>query len=108
MAKPQRTVESPSAEVILAWLVNRLADHWEVPAEEIDPDCPFADFGIDSRTSVSLSGELETLLGRELTPTLVWDYPTVNAVVAHLAPNTLSGRPVLPLPAAMPALEAGC
>lgn len=108
MAKLQRTVESPSADVILTWLVNRLADHLEVPAEEIDPDCPFADFGIDSRTSVSLSGELETLVGRELTPTLVWDYPTVNAVVAHLAPNTISGRPTRSMPVAMPVLDAGC
>jgi acyl carrier protein len=69
---------------IEAWLIARLATMLDVPAAEIDPRQPFADFGLDSRGAVSLSGQLEEWLGREVPPMLVWEYPNIETAAAFL------------------------
>jgi acyl carrier protein len=79
---------SVSADEIRQWLVKRVAEHLEVPPEEINVQRPFAEFGLDSRTAVTMAGELETFVNREVSPTLVWDYPTIEAVVEHLSSPT--------------------
>jgi acyl carrier protein len=78
---------SPAA--VQGWLVERLAAYLEIPEAEVDVETPFAEYGLDSRAGVSLAGDLETLIGRELPPTLVWDHPTIRAVVAFVtAPSS--------------------
>ena len=66
------------------WLVNRIAEATDATPNDIELDRPFTDFGLDSRTAVALSSELEQILGRELSPTLIWDYPTIQAVTRYL------------------------
>jgi len=75
-------------EAIQSWLVAKVAGALEVPAEQIDIREPFASFGLDSRTAVSLSGELERWLGRRLSATLIWDYPTIESVATYLTEGT--------------------
>jgi acyl transferase domain-containing protein/SAM-dependent methyltransferase/acyl carrier protein len=65
------------------WLLNRLARHLGVPAEKIDIQQPFAAYGLDSTAMVTMAGELERWLGRRLSPTLLYDAPTIPAL-AHL------------------------
>jgi acyl carrier protein len=77
--------QPPDEESIEAWLVARISHTLEVAPEEIDPREPFSSFGLDSRTAVRLSGELERWLGRRLPATLIWDYPTIELVAKHLA-----------------------
>ncbi len=69
---------------IRAWLAGRLARHLAVEPREIDVERPFADFGLDSRAILALSGELADRLATELPPTLLWDHPTIAAVARHL------------------------
>jgi phthiocerol/phenolphthiocerol synthesis type-I polyketide synthase D len=90
-----------TAAAIQTWLVNRLAAHLEIPPEEVDLNMPFADYGLDSRTAVALAGELEELVGEEVPHTLVWDYPTITAIVRYLA-----GGPAEAGPDQAPAVEA--
>ena len=75
------------------WLVKKIADSTGVGTDQIDIDTTFADFGLDSRTAVSISAELERMLGRELPPTLIWDYPTIKEVTQFLcepaSPSTI-------------------
>jgi len=66
------------------WLIRKIADATGMSIDEINIDTTFADFGLDSRTAVSMSAELERLIGRELPPTLIWDYPTIKEVSKHL------------------------
>lgn len=74
-----------TTEALEDWLVARLAEELGVPASAIDPDAPFAELGLDSMKAVAISGELETLLGRRLDPTLLWELPTVRRLAAGLA-----------------------
>lgn len=66
------------------WLCEKIAAEIGVSADEVDRDEAFAAFGLDSMQAVALSGELETLLGRRLAPTLLWDHPSVTRLAAHL------------------------
>ena len=75
----------PTEEAIRAWLVDKLATQLAIAPEEIDVRETFSNYGLDSRTAVGLSGELERWLGRTLSPTLVWDYPTIELVAKNLA-----------------------
>ena len=74
-----------TAEQIEAWLVKAIAKSLRIDENQIDPGRPFADFGIDSVAAVELSGDLEDWLGKKVAPTVVWDYPTVTSLAAHLA-----------------------
>ncbi len=67
------------------WLASRLAELGRVSVEEIDVQEPFANFGLNSIDAVSLSGDLEDLLGRQLPATLLWDFPTIEALANHLS-----------------------
>jgi acyl carrier protein len=75
----------PTAAEIQAWVVSYLADLLEVDADEIEVTIPFDRYGLDSSAAVGLTGDLEEWLGCELDPTLLYDYPTVEALVKHLA-----------------------
>jgi len=78
-------VRLKSADEIQAWLVVALAKRLSLPVEQIEVTRPFAQYGLDSRSAVSLAGELEEVLGRELSPMLTWDHPTIEALATFLA-----------------------
>jgi len=77
--------EPPKAEDIQLWLVAKVAELVAVDPDEIDITEPFARFGLDSIAAAGLSGDLEDWLNRRLSPTLVWDYPTIELLAQHLA-----------------------
>jgi len=73
-----------SAE-IQTWIVSYLAEVLEVDPDEIDPTVPFDCYGLDSAVAVGMTGDLEDWLGRNLDPTLLYDYPTVESFAHHLS-----------------------
>src|SRR5262249_28921417 len=50
----------------------------------VDTATSFRDLGLDSAAAVELAGKLGALLGRRLPSTLLFEYPSVDAVVAFL------------------------
>jgi len=72
------------------WCIARLASFLDVPATDIDPSKTFSDIGLDSATSVHFVIEIESWLCVELTPEVVYDYPTVAALAAFLAGDARS------------------
>jgi acyl carrier protein len=77
------------------WLVTRLAELTRVNPEEVDVEEPFANFGLNSIDAVSLSGDLEDLLGCSLPATLLWDFPTISELSAYLAEEASPARAAL-------------
>jgi acyl carrier protein len=51
---------------------------------QIDPRRSFADHGLDSLAAVQLAAALSERLGRVLDETLLWNFATIEALVAHL------------------------
>jgi acyl carrier protein len=84
VSSPSVAPKPAGEKELTQWLVQRIARETGLTTDEIPIDTSFADFGLDSRTAVSMSGELEKLVGRELSPTLIWDFPTIREVAHHL------------------------
>ena len=65
-------------------LVRELAARLSVPVDQVDPARELATYGLPSVDMVGLVGELEAMVGRELSATLVWEYPTIEAIAEHI------------------------
>ncbi|MBQ1089977.1 acyl carrier protein [Streptomyces sp. B93] len=85
---PTTLTGSPELE---SWLTGRVAFHLQRAPEEIDPDTPLADYGIDSVAAISVCGEIEERFRLAVAPTIAYDFPTVHAIAEHLA-ERLAGR----------------
>ena len=73
--------------------------------QEIDIRDPFAAFGLVSREVVELTAELEDWLGRRLSPSLLYDYPSIEDLTQHLITQPGGGDADQPISGPSP--EAG-
>ncbi len=80
----------PNAAAIEQWLIQRMAAELKVPTDQIDASIPFSDFSLTSLDAMSISGELETYIGKRVEPTLLYDYPTIRLLAEHLSPSDCS------------------
>ncbi|MFE7754023.1 SDR family NAD(P)-dependent oxidoreductase [Streptomyces sp. NPDC057429] len=62
-----------------------------IPQEQLDDARPLAEYGLTSRDAVGLAGHLEQMLDRSLSPTLLWEYPTIEQLVGALLTVSPSG-----------------
>jgi acyl carrier protein len=101
---PANTVSAPQTPLAGAaelrdWMARWVAAELKVTPCEIDPDVPLIDLGLDSLAALQLSGQLETLAQREVSPLIVREYPSIAAISAFLteplAP-TVPGQSPLP------------
>jgi NAD(P)-dependent dehydrogenase (short-subunit alcohol dehydrogenase family)/acyl carrier protein len=65
--------------------------------EEIDPDVPLGDFGMDSLLAIELRNGLSGVFHRQFPPTILFDYPTLRALTRYLDKEVLSAREETPL-----------
>ena len=72
------------ARELAAWLAAQLAELLDLSATDIDTSLPFAHYGLDSVHAVRLSAALGEHVGQELSPTLPYEYPTIDALCAYL------------------------
>ncbi len=73
--------------------LSRWLEQWVSAATgeaEIDPTKPLEAYGLSSRDAVILSGELETLLGTKLDPTIAYQYPTIEALAHTLTTDKVN------------------
>ena len=82
-ARSQKVFQT--AEAIQTWLVAQLSGRLKIAAGEIDVREPFSSYGLASREAVSLVGDLEDWLGCQLSASLMYNYPTTEALARHLA-----------------------
>lgn len=67
------------------WLIAHVAHLAEEKTQDIDVNQPFSHYAFDSLATVELTADIEDWLGLRLSPTLVWDYPTISVLSRHLA-----------------------
>lgn len=73
-----------TAEAIQAWLVQKISQQTNLHPENIDVRASLASYALDSVQAVNISGELENLLERKLSPSLLWDYPTIEQLTQYI------------------------
>jgi acyl carrier protein len=78
-------MKSKTQEEVQAWIITWLQDNAGITADAIDLDKPFADYHLDSITSIELSYDLEEFTGKKLDVTVAFNYPTINKMSAYLS-----------------------
>ena len=83
MARTNRA--SYSTEDIQMWLSQKIADRLRINVNHIDVREDLMNYGLSSRELVRISGELEKWLEFSLSPTLLYDHPSIESLSRHLA-----------------------
>ncbi len=81
---------------LAGWVADWISSELKIDRHLIAEDTPFVQFGLDSVHAMMMVGDLEDLLGRRLSPTLTWRFPTLGAMAEHLvqeAPATATAPP---------------
>jgi myxalamid-type polyketide synthase MxaE and MxaD len=78
---------------VAGWLVARLGELLDLPAEQVPTDEPFTGLGVSSLQAVELSDALQRWAGVELSPTAAYDYPSVEEIAAHVAQLSAATEP---------------
>jgi acyl-CoA synthetase (AMP-forming)/AMP-acid ligase II/acyl carrier protein len=77
------------------WICDWLVTHRGVG--RVDPRRALADYGLDSVAAVELAAALAARLNQPIESTLLWNFPSVEALAAHLvpeAPESTAGQPL--------------
>ncbi|MGK7872426.1 MAG: acyl carrier protein [Xenococcaceae cyanobacterium] len=77
--------KQPTATDIQAWLVSYLAQLLEIDPAQVSITTSFDRYGLDSSATIGLNNDLGNWLGREIDPTITYDYPSIEALGNHLA-----------------------
>ena len=81
--------EPSQARLIQAYVHDQAARILALPAgRRIDPRQPLNELGLDSLMAVELRNVLSTALAQPLPATLLFDYPTLQTLAAHLGSET--------------------
>ena len=70
---------------LIELLKSEVATKQGCPESSIDIHAPFVAYGLSSVDAVRITGRLEDHLGRSLSPTLAYEYPTIDALARYLA-----------------------
>lgn len=73
-----------STDRLRYWLMDWLAQELQIPRADVDATRPFAEYGLDSVAAVELTEALQAEVQQPLSPTLAYEYPTIEAVAAYL------------------------
>ncbi len=77
-----------SAEIIQESIVAYIAELLEIEPHQVNVKARFNEYGLDSLSSVSLISHLESLIGQDLSPTLLYDLPSIEVLSQRLASGT--------------------
>jgi acyl carrier protein len=78
--QPPRTSDTVKKSDIRDWLVTEVATELQISPTEIDIHQPFTYYGLASVEGAALGGKLESWLGQPVPLSLIWEYPTIDAV----------------------------
>lgn len=84
------SAETSTTELLQTWLVNNIAEQCDLDPQDIDIRKPLTNYGLDSIIAFTVVGDLEDYLEIELPATLLWDYPTIEAIAEFVAQQTAS------------------
>jgi len=73
------------ADEIESWLIQRITARLQLVPGEVRVTTPFLELGMGSLDAMEIASALERWLGRPLSPTAIYNYPTITALASWLA-----------------------
>ena len=86
----QSICKQASSREIQQWIVYWLSQKLKLEFWSIDPSSTLAEYGLDSLVAVELADSLGAWLGYTLDVTLLWNFPTIEALANHISTLTNS------------------
>lgn len=84
--------KTKGAQDLEDWLVETLSGLLEASGTPVNAQTPFAAAGLSSIQSIRFCGLISEKLGRDISPVLLYDYPTVSLLAAYLAGDVSLSR----------------
>jgi acyl carrier protein len=82
--KTMTTLATVTHDQIVDWCRQHIATLLDFSIDRIPPDAEFDSFGLDSAAAVSLVVDLEEWLGTEVSPSLLFEFPTIQLVAGEI------------------------
>ncbi len=83
--KKAQPLDGPlTAETLRGWLIEHLAARVGADPGDIDTGRTFEAYGLDSRVAVQVSGALEKVVERRLSPGLLYEHQTIDDLSSYL------------------------
>ncbi|MDE0839026.1 MAG: acyl carrier protein [Kiritimatiellae bacterium] len=73
-----------SVDEVAHWLADYLSCLLKIRADQVDPDLPFDNYGIDSKSAAAMVGDLSAWLKRDLELAIIYDFPSIEALSRYL------------------------
>ena len=67
----------------MSFLKDKISQHTDLIEEEIDSNSPLQSFGLGSLDFVEISTELGSSVGKQISPTIIFSYPTLHELAEH-------------------------
>ncbi len=74
-----------SRDLIVTWIRDYLQRALDLKREALDDDAYFSDYGVDSMFAVVMTGDIREWIRKDISPTALYEYPTVNKLADHVA-----------------------
>ncbi|WP_346900166.1 amino acid adenylation domain-containing protein [uncultured Roseibium sp.] len=85
LVKTQPAQSADLRRLVLASLVDEASAQLKVSADDLDPDVELTEYGFDSIGFTQFANRLNDRFDLELTPTLFFEYPTLDGLAGHLS-----------------------
>jgi epothilone polyketide synthase D len=102
-----RTPRESERQHLMHWMRSRVAARLGRPPRAIDVRAPLSELGLDSLSLVELSGELERRIGARVSPSLLYAYPSIDALTSALLADADGSRAPLATPPQGPVAVIG-
>jgi len=79
-----------NTEMIKTWLQTQVAEQLGVEVDEVEVEERLDNFGLDSAQAMIIMSKSEKVMGFELSPTLLWHYPTIESLAERLAEEAVN------------------
>jgi acyl carrier protein len=72
-------------DAIARWIRDYLIRSLGLGRDVVDDDTYFSDYGVDSMFAVVMTGDIREWIKKDISPTALYEYPTVNQLADHVA-----------------------
>lgn len=84
--------EQITPDTVQEWLLTRISEQLGIEPDDIDVQTPLDSYGLSSAQAMSIISDGEKLLGCEISPLLLWHYPTIESLSHRLVEEVESSE----------------